>query len=110
MYKINQYTLTVKTETIFLNSDETETITKETPEKDYNAEVTLTADEIKGKVFMGWTVEGLEDAIDTPDREITFNMPAGDVTAVAHYCEDSSAPVNNEQYLTVNNGEQAEEL
>ena len=36
-------------------------------------------------------------------------MPDGDVTATAHYYQDSDAPVSNEHFLTVQNGEEDKE-
>ena len=49
-----------------------------------------------GKRFTGWTIEGIS-GIDTTKEEITFNMPANDVTATPNY-EDI------EYTVTVNGG------
>ena len=49
-----------------------------------------------GKRFTGWTIDGIS-GIDTTKEEITFNMPANDVTATPNY-EDI------EYTVTVNGG------
>lgn len=51
---------------------------------------------VTGKKFTGWTIEGIS-GIDTTKEEITFNMPANDVTATPNY-EDI------EYTVTVNGG------
>ena len=48
------------------------------------ASVTITADEITGKRFTGWTLDGVT-VEDLSAKVITFNMPASDVTATANY-------------------------
>lgn len=50
--------------------------------------VTLLADDVEGKIFTGWTVEGLADFNETPSQVLTFTMPDNDVTAIAHYRTD----------------------
>ena len=61
------------------------------------ASVTITANEPTiGKKFSGWTIEGIS-GLDTTQTSITFNMPAGNVTATANY-EDI------EYTVTVNGG------
>jgi len=47
--------------------------------------VTLIADDLDGKIFTGWTVDGLKEFNETPAQVLTFTMPGNDVTAVAHY-------------------------
>ena len=59
--------------------------------------VTITANEpATGKKFSGWTIEGVS-GLDTTKTSLTFNMPAGIVTATANY-EDI------EYTVTVNDG------
>ena len=61
------------------------------------ASVTITANApAKGKKFSGWTIDGIT-GLDTTQTSITFNMPAGNVTATANY-EDI------EYTITVNGG------
>ena len=61
------------------------------------ASVTITANEpATGKRFSGWTLDGIS-GLDTTQRSLTFNMPAGNVTATANY-EDI------EYTVTVNGG------
>ena len=49
------------------------------------ASVTITANAPTiGQRFTGWTIEGIS-GLDTTQTSITFNMPAGDVTATANY-------------------------
>ena len=61
------------------------------------ASVTITANEPTiGKKFSGWTIDGIS-GLDTTKTSITFNMPAGNVTATANY-EDI------EYTITVNGG------
>ena len=68
-------------------------------------EVTLTAEEVEGKTFTGWTVEGLADFSETPAKVLTFAMPDNDVTAAAHYrVNETSKPVNTAHVITVKGG------
>ena len=61
------------------------------------ASVTITANEPTiGKKFSGWTIDGIS-GLDTTKTSLTFNMPAGNVTATANY-EDI------EYTITVNGG------
>lgn len=61
------------------------------------ASVTITANEPTiGKKFSGWTIDGIS-GLDTTQTSLTFNMPAGNVTATANY-EDI------EYTITVNGG------
>lgn len=61
------------------------------------ASVTITANTpATGKKFSGWTIDGIT-GLDTTQTSITFNMPAGNVTATANY-EDI------EYTITVNGG------
>ena len=61
------------------------------------ASVTITANEPTiGKKFSGWTIDGIS-GLDTTQTSLTFNMPAGNVTATANY-EDI------EYTVTVNGG------
>lgn len=61
------------------------------------ASVTITANEPTiGKKFSGWTIVGIS-GLDTTKTSLTFNMPAGNVTATANY-EDI------EYIITVNGG------
>ena len=61
------------------------------------ASVTITANEPTiGKKFSGWTIDGIS-GLDTTKTSITFNMPAGNVTATANY-------ENIEYTITVNGG------
>lgn len=61
------------------------------------ASVTITANApATGKRFSGWTIEGIS-GLDTTKTSLTFNMPAGNVTATANY-EDI------EYTITVNGG------
>ena len=63
----------------------------------YGASVTITADApMTGKRFTGWTIDGIT-GLDTTKTSLTFNMPAGNVTATANY-EDI------EYTVTVNGG------
>ena len=48
----------------------------------YGDSITITADEITGKKFTGWTLDGVT-VEDLSAKEITFNMPANNVTATA---------------------------
>ena len=50
----------------------------------YGDSITITADEITGKKFTGWTLDGVT-VEDLSAKEITFNMPANNVTATANY-------------------------
>ena len=55
--------------------------------------VTITADApMTGKRFTGWTIDGII-GLDTTQTILTFNMPAGNVTATANY-EDIEYTVN----------------
>ncbi len=101
------YTLTVNAATI-CSDESTKTVTLQTDsDKVYHEEVELTAEDVKGKTFTGWSVESADGSIlaDTPDKTVTFRMPDGNVTATAHYYQENSAEVNNEYFLTVQNGE-----
>lgn len=61
------------------------------------ASVTITANApATGKKFSGWTIDGI-NGLDTTKTSLTFNMPAGNVTATANY-EDI------EYTITVNGG------
>ena len=61
------------------------------------ASVTITANApTTGKKFSGWTIDGIS-GLDTTKTSLTFNMPAGNVTATANY-EDI------EYTITVNGG------
>ena len=61
------------------------------------ASVTITANApATGKRFSGWTIEGIS-GLDTTKTSLTFNMPAGNVTATVNY-EDI------EYTITVNGG------
>ena len=61
------------------------------------ASVTITANApATGKKFSGWTIDGIS-GLDTTQTSLTFNMPAGNVTATANY-EDI------EYTITVNGG------
>ena len=61
------------------------------------ASVTITANApATGKKFSGWTIDGIS-GLDTTKTSLTFNMPAGNVTATANY-EDI------EYTITVNGG------
>lgn len=52
---------------------------------DYGTDVTITANEPEtGKRFTGWTITGVDTSeLVLTDRELTFTMPSGNVTATA---------------------------
>ena len=50
------------------------------------ASVTITADEITGREFVRWEITGLDTSgLVLTNAELTFTMPASDVTATARY-------------------------
>ena len=64
----------------------------------YDEEVTITAEVPVGKDFVMWSFDGLvPDGLTLTDKELTFTMPANDVTATAKY-------VYNNYNVTVNGG------
>ena len=59
--------------------------------------VTITANELDGQEFVRWEITGIEVSLNLTKKELTFNMPNGDVTATATY--------RGARYsITVNNG------
>ena len=59
--------------------------------------VTITANEVDGQEFVRWEITGIEVSLNLTKKELTFNMPNGDVTATATY--------RGARYsITVNNG------
>lgn len=51
-----------------------------------NSEVSFTADNVEGKVFTGWTAEGI--TLGNPKApSISFTMPSNDVTLTTNYCD-----------------------
>ncbi len=63
----------------------------------YGESVTITANApTTGQRFTGWTIVGIS-GLDTTQTRLTFNMPAGNVTATANY-------ENIEYTITVNGG------
>ena len=59
--------------------------------------VTITANEVDGQEFVRWEITGIEVSLNLTKKELTFNMPNGDVTATATY--------RGTRYsITVNNG------
>ena len=59
--------------------------------------VTITANELDGQEFVRWEITGIEVSLNLTKKELTFNMPNGDVTATATY--------RGTRYsITVNNG------
>ena len=73
-YKKNTYTLTVD------GVDE---------QRDFEENVTVTAQPVEGKTFTGWEVTGLPTDVDTSKATITFKMPANNVTLKAKYTENA---------------------
>ena len=73
-YKKNTYTLTVD------GVDE---------QRDFEENVTVTAQPVEGKTFTGWEVTGLPTDVDTTKATITFKMPANNVTLKAKYTENA---------------------
>ena len=73
-YKKNTYTLTVD------GVDE---------QRDFEENVTVTAQPVEGKTFTGWKVTGLPTDVDTSKATITFKMPANKVTLKAEYTENA---------------------
>ena len=72
-YKKNTYTLTVD------GVDE---------QRDFEENVTVTAQPVEGKTFTGWEVTGLPADVDTTKATISFKMPANNVTLKAQYTEN----------------------
>ena len=72
-YKKNNYTLTVD------GVDE---------QRDFEENVTVTAQPVEGKTFTGWEVTGLPADVDTTKATISFTMPANNVTLKAQYTEN----------------------
>ena len=59
--------------------------------------VTITANELDGQEFVRWEITGIDVYLNLTKKELTFNMPDGDVTATATY--------RGARYsITVNNG------
>ena len=73
-YKKNTYTLTVD------GVDE---------QRDFEENVTVTAQPVEGKTFTGWKVTGLPTDVDTTKATISFTMPANKVTLKAEYTENA---------------------
>ena len=73
-YKKNTYTLTVD------GVDE---------QRDFEENVTVTAQPVEGKTFTGWEVTGLPTDVDTTKATISFTMPANNVTLKAQYTENA---------------------
>ena len=73
-YKKNNYTLTVD------GVDE---------QRDFEENVTVTAQPVEGKTFTGWEVTGLPADVDTTKVTISFKMPANNVTLKAQYTENA---------------------
>ena len=69
-YKKNTYTLTVD------GVDE---------QRDFEENVTVTAQPVEGKTFTGWEVTGLPTDVDTTKATISFTMPANNVTLTPQY-------------------------
>ena len=47
--------------------------------------VTITANELDGQEFVRWEITGIDVYLNLTKKELTFNMPDGDVTATATY-------------------------
>ena len=63
----------------------------------YGEQVTITANAPTGKEFVMWSFNGLvSDGLTLTDAELTFTMPAGNVTAMANY--------KNVNYTVIVNG------
>ena len=73
-YKKNTYTLTVD------GVDE---------QRDFEENVTVTAQPVEGKTFTGWEVTGLPADVDTTKATISFKMPANNVTLEAQYKQNT---------------------
>ncbi len=73
-YKKNNYTLTVD------GVDE---------QRDFEENVTVTAQPVEGKTFTGWEVTGLPADVDTTKVTISFKMPANNVMLKAQYTENA---------------------
>ena len=73
-YKKNTYTLTVD------GVDEP---------RDFDEDVTVTAQPVEGKTFTGWKVTGLSADVDTTSETIRFKMPANNVTLEAQYKQNT---------------------
>ena len=69
-YEKNTYTLTVD------GVDE---------QRDFEENVTVTAQPVEGKTFTGWEVTGLPADVDTTKVTISFKMPANNVTLTPQY-------------------------
>ena len=69
--------------------DYTVTVTGGTTDKEtahYGDTVTITADEITGREFVRWEITGLDTSgLVLTNAELTFTMPASEVTATARY-------------------------
>ena len=78
-YKKNTYTLTV---------DE---------QRDFEENVTVTAQPVEGKTFTGWEVTGLPTDVDTTKATISFTMPANKVTLKAQYKKNTYTLTVDEQ-------------
>ena len=91
-YEYIDYTVTVVYGTAQVNDG----VASASVKAHYGEEVTITADEITGMEFMSWTINGVS-VDDKTKAEITFTMPAGNVTAKANY-------VYNNYKVTVNGG------
>lgn len=70
-----------------LKFNNVESVTDGSTGFDYNCDVTITANEPEtGKRFTSWTITGVDTSeLVLTDRELTFTMPAGNVTATANY-------------------------
>ena len=57
--------------------------------RDFEENVTVTAQPVEGKTFTGWKVTGLPADVDTTKATISFKMPANNVTLKAQYTENA---------------------
>ena len=57
-------------------------------QRDFEENVTVTAQPVEGKTFTGWEVTGLPADVDTTKATISFTMPANNVTLKAQYTEN----------------------
>ena len=58
-------------------------------QRDFEENVTVTAQPVEGKTFTGWEVTGLPADVDTTKATISFTMPANNVTLKAQYTENA---------------------
>ena len=58
-------------------------------QRDFEENVTVTAQPVEGKTFTGWEVTGLPTDVDTTKATISFTMPTNNVTLKAQYTKNA---------------------